>query len=177
MQVMLRSALPSATLQPAIADVVREADPALPIIRLRNMDDVFRDSMRRPRMLMQLFAGFAGLALLLAAIGTYGVLSYMVTQHRREIGIRMALGAERGVVLRAVMGHGLKLTCVGLVAGLAAALALTRLMETLLFDVRPNDPATLAGVAALITAVAAAASLVPAVRATRVDPIVALKDE
>jgi putative ABC transport system permease protein len=101
----------------------------------------------------------------------------MVTQHRREIGIRMALGAERALVLRTVVGHGLKLTCVGLVAGLAAALVLTRLMETLLFEVRPNDPATLAGVAALITAVAAAASLVPAFRATRVDPIVALKDE
>jgi ABC-type antimicrobial peptide transport system permease subunit len=121
--------------------------------------------------------GFAGLALLLAAIGTYGVLSYMVTQHRREIGIRMALGAERGVVLRTVMGHGLKLTAVGLIAGLAAALVLTRLMETLLFDVRPNDPATLAGVAALITAVAGAASLIPAFRATRVDPLVVLKDE
>jgi putative ABC transport system permease protein len=89
----------------------------------------------------------------------------------------MALGAERALVLRSVMGHGLKLTCVGLVAGLAGALVLTRLMETLLFGVRPSDPATLAGVAALIAAVAAAASLVPAVRATRVDPMVALKDE
>jgi predicted permease len=177
MHIMLRSALPAATLQPSIANAVREADRSLPIIRLRNMEGVFRDSVRRPRMLMQLFAGFAGLALLLAAIGTYGVLSYMVTQHRREIGIRMALGAERAIVLRTIMGHGLKLTCAGLVAGLAAALVLTRLMETLLFEVRPNDPATLAGVAALITAVAAAASLIPAFRATRVDPIVALKDE
>jgi putative ABC transport system permease protein len=177
MHIMLRSALPAATLQPSIADAVREADRSLPIIRLRNMDDVFRDSVRRPRMLMQLFAGFAGLALLLAAIGTYGVLSYMVTQRRREIGIRMALGAERAIVLRSVMGQGLKLACLGLAAGLAAALVLTRLMETLLFEVRPNDPATLAGVAGLITAVAAVASLVPAFRATRVDPVVALRDE
>jgi predicted permease len=177
MDIMLRSALPAATLQPAIAMAVRETDPSLPIIRLRSMDDVFRDSVRRPRMLMQLFAAFAGLALLLAAIGTYGVLSYMVTQRRREIGIRMALGAERATVLRTIMGHGLELTCAGLMAGLVAALALTRLMETLLFDVRPNDPATLAAVAALITGVAAAASLIPAFRATRVDPIVALKDE
>jgi ABC-type antimicrobial peptide transport system permease subunit len=89
----------------------------------------------------------------------------------------MALGARRAVVLRTVMGHGLELTCLGLVAGMAAALALTRLMETLLFEVRPNDPATLAGVAALITAVAAVAILVPAFRAMRVDPIVVLKDE
>jgi predicted permease len=177
MHIMLRSAVPAATLQASIANAVREADPSLPIIRLRNMEDVFRDSVRRPRMLMQLFAGFAGLSLLLAAIGTYGVLSYMVIQQRREIGIRMALGAERALVLRSVMGHGLQLTGVGLVAGLAVALVLTRLMATLLFEVRPNDPATLAGVAGLITAAAAAASLVPAFRATRVDPIVALKDE
>jgi len=177
LHIMLRSALPAATLQPSIAGAVREADPSVPIIRLRNMEDVFRDSVRRPRMVMQLLAAFAGLALLLAAIGTYGVLSYVVTQQRREIGIRMALGAERALVLRGVMGYGLKLTCIGLAAGLAGALVLTRLMETLLFGVRPSDPATLAGVAALITAVSAAASLVPAIRATRVDPMVALRDE
>ena len=174
---MLRSALPAATLQPSIMNVMRETDPSLPIIRLRDMEEVFLDSVRRPRMLMQLFTAFAGFALLLAAIGTYGVLSYVVTQQQREIGIRMALGAERGMVLREVMGHGLKLTCVGLVAGVAAAMVLTRFMETLLFGVRASDPATLASVTALITAVAVAASLVPAVRATRVDPIVVLKDE
>ena len=177
MHVMLRSASPAAALHTPIVNAIAEADLSLPIIRLRNMDDVFRDSVRRPRMVMQLFAGFAGLALLLAAIGTYGVLSHVVTQRRREIAIRMALGAERAIVLRTVMGHGLKLTCIGLVAGLAAALVLTRLMETLLFEVGPNDPATVSGVVALITAVAAAASLIPAFRATRVDPIVALRDE
>ena len=177
MHVVLRSALAAATLRLSIANVVSEADASLPIIRLRDMEDVFRDSVRRPRMLMQLFAAFAGFALLLAAIGTYGVLSYVVTQQRREIGIRMALGAKRGLVLRSVMGQGLKLATVGVVAGLAGALVLSRLMETLLFGVRPNDPATLAGVAALITAVAATASLVPALRATRIDPMVVLKDE
>jgi predicted permease len=177
MNIVLRSGLPIATLQPAIASAVREADASLPIIGLRPMDDVIRGSLRQPRMLMHLFGGFASLALLLAAIGTYGVLSYLVTQRRREIGIRMALGAGRETVLRSVVAHGLTLTLIGLVAGLVAALVLTRLMETLLFEVRPNDPATLAGVAGLITAVAAAASLVPAFRATRVDPILALKDE
>jgi predicted permease len=177
MHVVLRTTWSATTLQPSIANALRDVDPGLPVIRLRDMEDVFRDSVRRPRMLMQLLAGFAGLALLLAATGTYGVLSYMVAQQRREIGIRMALGAERSVVLRAVMGHGLKLACAGLVAGLAGALVLTRLMETLLFAVQPNDPATLAGGAALIAAVAAAASLIPAFRATRVDPLVALKDE
>jgi putative ABC transport system permease protein len=177
MQIMLRSAVPAATLQPSITNAVREADRSLPIIRLRDMAEVFRDSVRRPRMLMQLFAAFAGIALLLAAIGIYGLLSYVVTQRRREIGIRMALGAERAFVLRGIMGHGLKLTSLGLVAGLAGAVALTRLMNSLLFGIRASDPATLAGVAALITAVAVVASLVPAVRATRVDPIVTLKDE
>jgi predicted permease len=177
MHVMLRSALPAATLQPSIGAAVRAVDPSLPVIRLRNMDDVFRNSVRRPVMLMQLLAAFAGLALVLATIGTYGVLSYMVALCRREIGIRIALGAERATVLRNVMSHGLKLTAVGLIAGLGGALALTRLMETLLFGIRPSDPATLVGVAALITVVAAVASLVPAVRATRVDPIVALRDE
>jgi predicted permease len=174
--VVLRSDAPAASLQASIATTVRQTDPSLPIVRLRDMEDVFREAVRRPRMLMQLLTGFAGLALLLAAIGTYGVLSYMVTQHRREIGIRMALGAERTTVLRGVLGHGLKLAGAGLLAGLAAALALTQVMETLLFGVRPTDPLTLAGVAAIIGAVAAAASLVPALRATRVDPIVALKD-
>jgi len=156
---------------------VHEADRSLPIIRLRDMEEVFRDSVRRPRMLMQLFAAFAGFALLLAAIGTYGVLSYVVTRQRREIGIRMTLGAEPGLVLRSIMGQGLKLTCVGLAVGLAGALALTRLMATLLFGVRPDDPRTMAGVAALIVVVSAAACLIPAVRATRVDPMVALRDE
>jgi putative ABC transport system permease protein len=174
---MLRSPLPAATLQASITNAVREADPSLPIIRLRNMEEVVRDSVRRPRILMQLFAAFAGFAVLLAAIGTYGVLSYVVTQRRREIGIRMALGAEPALVLRSVMEQGLELTGIGLVAGLTGALVLTRLMETLLFGVRPSDPATLAGVAALITAVTAAASVAPAVRATRVDPMVALRDE
>jgi predicted permease len=177
MNIVLRSGLPMATLQPAIASVMREADPSLPIIGLRPMDDVISGSLRQPRMLMHLFGGFAGLALLLAAIGTYGVLSYLVTQRRREIGIRMALGAGRETILRSVMAHGLTLTLIGLAAGLGAALVLTRLMEALLFEVSPNDPATLAGVAALITVVAAAASLVPAFRATCVDPIVALRDE
>jgi ABC-type antimicrobial peptide transport system permease subunit len=177
MNIVVRSSLPMTTLQPTVTGVVREADPSLPVIGLRPMDDVISGSLRQPRMLMQLFGGFAGLTLLLAAVGTYGMLSYLVTQRRREIGIRMALGAGRESVLGSVMAHGLTLALVGLVAGLAAALMLTRLMKALLFEVSPNDPATLAGVAALITAVAAAASLVPAVRATRVDPMAALRDE
>lgn len=120
------------------------------------MEDVVSDSLRPPRMLMQLFGGFAALALLLAAVG---MLSYQVTERRREIGIRMALGAKREAVLRRVLGDGLKPTGIGLAAGLAGAIGLTRLMETLLFEVRPTDPATLVSVAAVITLVAAVACL------------------
>ena len=176
MNLVLRSALPMTTLQPAIADAVLEADPSLPIIRFQTMDEVVSSSLRRPRMVMHLFGGFAALALLLAAIGTYGVLSYLVTERRREIGIRMALGAKREAVLRSVMTYGLKLTCIGLAAGLAGAFALTRFMETLLFQVRPTDAVTLVGVVAVIMFVAICACLVPAHRATRFDPIVALRE-
>ena len=137
----------------------------------------FRESLSRPRLLAQLLGGFAGLALFLASIGTYGLLSYLVTERRREIGIRMALGAERAAVLRHIMGQGLRLALFGLAAGLAGAFALTRLMATLLFDVEPNDPATLVAVAAAITGVAALACFIPAQRATRVDPVVVLRDE
>ena len=105
------------------------------------------------------------------------MLSYQVTERRREIGIRMALGVKREALLRSVFGDGMKLTCIGLAGGLAGALALTRWMETLLFEVRPTDPATLLGVAAVITFVAVIAALVPAHRATRVDPIAALREE
>jgi putative ABC transport system permease protein len=177
MHVVIRSDLPLATLRPAIASIMRDVDPSLPIVGLQAMDDVIGRTLRRPRMLMQLFAAFAGLSLLLAAIGAYGVLSYLVTQRRREIGIQVALGASRTAILRGVMAHGLALTLIGLAAGLIAAVVSTRLMESLLFEVTPSDPATLAGVAALITLVATAASLIPAIRATQVDPIVALKDE
>jgi len=138
---------------------------------------VFAESIRRPRLLAQLLGAFAGLALLLAAIGTYGVLSYMVTERRREIGIRMALGADQGTVLGQVMRQGLVITAVGLVAGLAGALALNRLIASLLFGVQPTDPTTLVAVVATITLVAATACLLPAWRASRVDPIVVLRDE
>ena len=141
------------------------------------MEEVIRDSVRRPLMLLHLFSGFAGIALLLAAIGAYGVLSCVVTERRREIGIRIALGARPKTVLASVVRYGLKLTLFGLAAGLLGAVALTRLLEALLFGVQPTDPLTFMIVAVAITSVAAVASFVPAHRATRVDPIIALKNE
>ena len=107
---------------------------------------MFDESIRRPRLLAQLLGGFAGLALLLAAIGTYGVLSYMVAERRREIGIRMALGADQGSVLAQVMKQGLVLTTIGIVVGLAGAFALNRLISSLLFGVQPTDPTTMVAV-------------------------------
>jgi ABC-type antimicrobial peptide transport system permease subunit len=164
-------------LRQTVESVVREADQSVPVVRLRDMDAVFADAIRRPRLLAQLLGGFAGLALLLAAIGTYGVLSYMVTERRREIGIRMALGAPRGAMLGQVLSQGLVLAGIGVGAGLLGALGLTRLVTSLLFGVQPTDPATVGAVVATIAVVAAAASLLPAWRASRVDPIVVLRDE
>jgi ABC-type antimicrobial peptide transport system permease subunit len=141
------------------------------------MDDVFAESIRTPRLLAQLLGAFAGLALLLAAIGTYGVLSYMVTERRREIGIRMALGADQGRVVGLVMRQGLLVTIVGLAVGIAGALGLNRLIASLLFGVQPTDLATFAAVVATIGLVAALACWLPAWRASRVDPTVVLRDE
>jgi predicted permease len=177
MNIVLRTTLPPASLRTAIEGIVREADPSVPIVRLRDMNGVFEESIRRPRLMAQLLGGFAGLALLLAAIGTYGVLSYMVAERRREIGIRMALGADQGSVLGQVMKQGLLLTGVGLAGGLAGAFALNQVLASLLFGVRPSDPMTIGGVIATIVFVAAAACLLPAWRASRVDPIVVLRDE
>jgi predicted permease len=176
MNIVLRTTLPPSALSRSIEGVVREADRAVPVVRLRDMEGVFAESIRRPRLLGQLLGAIAGLALLLAAIGTYGVLSYMVAERRREIGIRMALGADQGNVLALVMRQGLLLTTGGIVVGLAGAFALNRLIASLLFGVPPTDPATMVAVVATITAVAAVACWIPAWRACRVDPNVVLRE-
>jgi ABC-type antimicrobial peptide transport system permease subunit len=141
------------------------------------MGSVFAESISRPRLLAQLLGAFAGLALLLAAIGVYGVLSYMVTERRREIGIRVALGATRSHVLTQVLKQGLQVTAIGVAIGLAGALAVNRLIASLLFGVRPTDIVTIAFVIATITVVAVVASWLPAWRASRLDPNIVLRDE
>jgi ABC-type antimicrobial peptide transport system permease subunit len=177
MNVVLRTTLPLAALSQTLQQVVREVDRTVPIVRLREMESVFDESIERPRLLAQLVGAFAGLALLLATIGTYGVLSYMVTARRREIGIRLALGADRSLVQLHVMKQGLLLTAIGLVVGLAGALGMNRLIRSLLFGVQPTDVPTLAAVAATMALVAATACWLPASRASRLDPNVVLRDE
>src|SRR5215831_8525016 len=177
MNVVMRTTLPPSALSGTIERVVRELDAAVPVVRLRDMDSVFAESISRPRLLAQLLGAFAGLALLLAAIGTYGVLSYMVTERRREIGIRVALGATRPHVLTQIMKQGLQVTAIGAAIGLAGALAVNRLIASLLFGVQPTDIVTIAFVIATITAVAVVASWLPAWRASRLDPNVVLRDE
>jgi predicted permease len=177
MNIVVRSSLPLESLAPQIRRIVQSMDATLPIVKLRTMDEVFGESVSQPRLLAQLLGIFAGLALLLAAIGTYGILSYSVTERSREIGIHMALGATRRTVLSMILGQGLRLTVVGLVVGLGASLLLTRLLQTQLFNVKPSDPATMAAVSVFIACVAFVACYLPASRATRVDPMVVLRDE
>ena len=177
MNVVVRSTLPLESLARVVREQVNAMDRTLPIVRLRTMDDVFADSVARQRFLAQLLVVFATLALALAAVGTYGVLSYLVTERQREIGIRMALGANRTDVLSLVLRQGLSTTVIGLVIGVAGAVGLTRLATSLLFEVKPTDPLTFGAVAGVITLVALLACVVPARRATKVDPIVALREE
>jgi predicted permease len=175
MNVVLRTTLPAAALSQTLERLVRDVDPAVPIVRLRDMESVFAESIRRPRLLAQLLGAFAALALLLAAVGTYGVLSYMAAERRREIGIRLALGGARSSVVAQVMKQGLQLTIIGVVVGLSGALGLNRLIASVLFGVQPTDPTTVAAVIMTITLVAAGACWLPAWRASRLDPNVVLK--
>ncbi len=174
---VLRTDVPVESLAGSIQRAVAANDASLSIIDLRAMDEVFSQAIGRPRLLAQLLLGFAVLALLMAAIGTYGVLAYVVAERRREIGIRMALGAARGSVLSMVLRQGLGLTLVGLIVGLGGALAANRLAAAPLFGVEPADPATYAAVSLFICLVGLIACYAPAHRATRVDPIVVLRQD
>jgi ABC-type antimicrobial peptide transport system permease subunit len=156
--------------------ILRDLDPTI-APRFRTFSQIFSDATGSRRFSLTLAAVFAVTALLLAMAGIYGVMAYSVTRRTREIGVRMALGAERAVVLRMVLGQGLFITLVGVVVGMAGSLALTRTMKSMLFGITATDPITLAAVAILLTSVALAACYIPARRATRVDPMVALRYE
>jgi ABC-type antimicrobial peptide transport system permease subunit len=177
MNVVIRTTVPVSTLAPAIARVVHDVDPTVPVAKLREMDGVFAESIRRPRLLAQLLALFSGLALLLAAIGTYGVLAYSVGERRHEIGIRLALGATRVRVLRHVMMQGLIPAAIGVAIGLTGVLVLSRLLTSLLFGVEPGDVTTMAIAVESIIGIAALASWFPAWRASRLDPNAILRAE
>jgi putative ABC transport system permease protein len=173
----VRSTLPPEMLFPPVRGVIRELDATVPVFAVATLGDVVADTLAERRFAMRLLGAFAGLALVLAAVGLYGVVSYTVAQRTREVGVRMALGATPGDVLRLILTSGIGTIAAGLVFGLAATLVLVRFLTSLLFGVDGRDPATLAAAAAILAFVALAAHLIPARRALRIDPSVALRQE
>ena len=177
MGVLVRTAADPLALLPSVRAEVAAVDPNLPIFRVGTLEAFFDNSVAQPRFNMLLLSLFGLAALVLAAIGIYGLLSHTVAERTHEIGVRMALGARAKDVLRLFVGQGLRLTAIGLVLGMVGAVALARVMESLLFGVSSTDPATFVGVVATLAAVAGLASYLPARRATQVDPMVALRHD
>jgi predicted permease len=177
MNVVLRTTRSLDAIAPAIRQTVRAVDPALPIVQMRTMEEVIDASVTRQRFLSLLLGIFAAVALTLAAIGTYGILSYMVTEREREIGIRVALGAARAEIMRLVLGQGMTIAAIGIAIGVVGAVVLSRLTTSLLYGVKPSDPATYVAVTFVIAVVASVACVIPMLRATRVDPLEAIRGE
>jgi len=162
---------------PRLRQIVRSIDPNQPVATIRTMDDVLSRLVAQRRFSMTLVAAFAFLAFVLAVIGAYGVTSYLVSQRTKEIGVRLALGAEPSRVARLVVLEGLRIAVLGIAIGIGAAMMTTRLAANLLFGVSPRDPVTTTAVAILLLVVAAIANYIPARRAARVDPLIALRQE
>ena len=177
MTLLVRTTSRPAEMVSAVSNVVHEVDREMPLRDILTMDDLVANSLSQRRFNMLLLGAFAGLAMLLAAVGIYSVLSYSVKRSMREIGIRLALGARLGDVLRIVIFEGMKPTLIGVALGTAGALALGRLLSSLMYEVQPTDPLTFIAVTAVLTAIAFFASVIPAYRATKVDPLVALRCE
>jgi putative ABC transport system permease protein len=177
MTFVLRSAIDPAPLSATATKEIHALDPDQPVADIRTLDQVVAKSIARPRFNALLLAIFAGVALVLASVGIYGVMNYSATQRTQEIGIRMALGAKPGDILRLVVGHGMKLTLAGIVIGVIASLALTRVMANLLFGVTATDLPTFVAVSVILTTVALVANYIPARRATRLNPVIALRYE
>ncbi len=175
--VVLRTATDPGTQTRSLVQAIRDTDPLVPVGQVRTMDEVLGDSLAFQRFAMLLLGIFAVLALGLAAVGIYGVMSYIVAQRTHEVGLRMALGALPGDVVRRLVGRGMLLVGIGVLAGVAGAIALTRLLQSQLYGIRPTDPVTFAGAASVLALVALIACLVPALHAIRVDPIEALRSE
>ncbi|HET6934529.1 MAG TPA: ABC transporter permease, partial [Candidatus Angelobacter sp.] len=172
----LRTSLPVSTLEPQIRGAIQSVDPGLPVFGVTSMDEILDASLASRRFSANLVAGFAGGALLLASIGIYGLLAYMVGQRSREIGLRLALGAQRADILRLVLGKGVVLAGLGIVTGVIFSASTASTMASLLYGVRPHDLVVFLIVPLLLFAVAALASYIPARRATRVDPMRALRE-
>jgi putative ABC transport system permease protein len=172
--VVVRTSVYPLSLGPAVRKVVWEIDKDQPVSDIRSMEDIVSTAVARQRFSTMLLGIFATLALVLAAVGIYGVMSYSVAQRTREIGIRLALGAQRNDVLKMTMGQGLKLVVIGVAIGLVSAFGLTRVMASLLFGVSATDPITFVAISLVLMSVALVASFIPALRATKVDPMVAL---
>jgi putative ABC transport system permease protein len=177
MTILVRTSNDPLALLSTIRNQLQQLDPELPMAAVATMDQLLADSLSRSRFTMLLLGIFAVVALVLAAVGIYGLIAYSVTQRTQELGIRIALGAQRRDVLRLVLVQGTRLTLLGVAIGVLAALTLSRLLGTLLFGVSATDPLTFAGVAGLLAVVALLACFIPARRATRVDPTVALRYE
>jgi putative ABC transport system permease protein len=176
LSVVLRTSLPTTLLEPQIRHEIQSIDPGLPVFNVSSMNDILDRSLASRRFSADLVGGFAGLAVLLASIGIYGLLAYMVGQRSREIGIRMALGARRDDILRMFLRKGVALAGVGIVAGLVFSASTASMMASLLYGVRPHDPAVFLIVPLLLFAIAVLASYLPARRATKVDPMIALRE-
>jgi predicted permease len=176
LSVVLRTSLPAAVLDSQIRHEIQSIDPGLPVFNVSSMNDVLDRSLAARRFSAQLVGGFAGLALLLASLGIYGLLAYMVSQRSREIGVRMALGARRANILKLILQKGIGLAGVGVIAGVILSASTASMMASLLYGVRPHDPAVFLAVPLLLFAVAVLASYFPARRATKVDPMIALRE-
>jgi ABC-type antimicrobial peptide transport system permease subunit len=174
--VLLKTHGPPAAVVPALRAAVASVDPAVPIYDVLTLEDRIGAALARPRFNATIVAAFAGAALLLAALGVYGVLSYSVSARMREIGVRVALGADASRVIRLILGEGLRLAAIGAAVGIVAALGVGRLLRGLLAGVAPTDPRILAGGALAMLATACAAAWLPARRASTVDPIAVLRE-
>ena len=176
-EVVVRSTLPPATVVSSLRSLVKEMDRNQPVIGIYTMNDVLRQSTAKPRFNALLVGAFATLALALATIGVYGVVAYGVAQRTREIGVRVALGARRGDVLRLIGGQGMFVVLIGLALGLASSVLLTRLLEGMLYEIQPLDPVTYIVAAAVMLLASGVACVIPTMRATRVDPSDALRTQ
>jgi predicted permease len=176
-ELVVRSNRPAQALSPDVRAVMKAFDPSLPASEFKPLDELVDQAVAPRRLITRLLGGFSALALILSAIGLYGVIAYSVGQRTREIGIRMAIGAQRSDVMRLIVGEGFKMALAGIVIGLLAARAATRVLESLLFGVTAADPTVFILNAALLVAVALLACAIPARRAARVDPMVALRTE